>query len=430
MAAFMEYGTPAMGGKDFKKFTSGNARQTLQFSKDVSARITQNYRNGLLTGVNVPHSQMLDYIGQHMAEQSVAQRAHEVLVRVLPAICRYEQIRWAANQLDGRTPAQTAARIAFMVLKTHDEDALSDLEGQRAFVISCRARYYTDHPNEIPPLKKYIQKVGQPDPTVLEEVDYRPAAAVRAAVDTWGKCTPAQNQMFTLPANWNQANLDAALLAVQFPAEYDAMRVLLAATRDARSRSDVMPTLEHLYWRCFIAQMGKPTTAEKIQFTQITANSNETLVQWSTRFYVNMEATVAYLQVTPEMLSLSYMAGVKEINSDLYFGILNGWPPGVTPVVDVCRDQVLSKDKIYRDVVEHGLLHSNKPPPRQHAANPRQQANYAEQPAQQQQQQPRRQQQQRNRAPQHQQQMPQGQQPAATPDLPAAHVHCTLWLFF
>jgi hypothetical protein len=402
MAAF-DSGTAPMASKDFKRFASGNARQTLAYAKDVTARIAQNYKQGLLTGVNVSHAHLLNYIGQHVAEQSVAQRAHEVLVKVLPSIARYEQIRWAANQLGGRTPAQTAARVTYMVSKTNADDAMSELEGQQAFVVDCRTQYYSDHPDEIPPLKKYIQKVGQPDPTVLEEVDYRPAAAFRASVDTWNKLTPVQSKMFTLPAAWNVANLDAALLAVQFPAEYDAMRIVLETGRDARSRGDIMPTLEHLYWKCFIAQMGKPTTGEKLQFMQITASSSETLVQWSTHFYINMEATVAHLTVTPESLSLSYMAGVKEINSDLYHGILNGWPPGVTPVVDVCRDQVLSKDKVYRDVVEHGLLHSNKPPPRQPAAHARQQqANYAEQPNQPAQP-PRRQQQQQGRAPQHQQ---------------------------
>jgi hypothetical protein len=293
-------------------------------------------------------------------------------------------------------------RIAIMCAKTHDDDALSEPEGQRAFVVSCRSQYYTDHPAEIPPLKKYIQKVGQADPDVLEEVDYRPTAAYRASVDVWTKQSPAVWKMFALPGNWNRANLDAALVAVQFPAEFEAMRIALAAGRDARSKGHAMPTLESLYWLCFVAQLGKPSTAEKIQFMQITANTSETLIQWSTRFYINMEATVAHITVTPEALSLSYMAGVKVINSDLYHGILNGWPPGVTPAVDVCRDQVLSKDKVYRDVVEHGLLHTNKPPPRQAPAQQRQQqANYAEQPHQQKRQQ--QQQQQHNRPPQHQQ---------------------------
>jgi hypothetical protein len=45
-------------------------------------------------------------------------------------------------------------------------------------------------------------KAGQADPRVLEEVDFRPTAAERAAVDTWsGKLTAAQCAMFTLPDN-------------------------------------------------------------------------------------------------------------------------------------------------------------------------------------------------------------------------------------
>jgi hypothetical protein len=84
MSALDDTAMSAAAAKDFKKFSSGNARITLAFSKEVSARIAQNYRQGLLAGINVPHAQMLNFIGQHMAEQSLAQRAHESAGQVAP----------------------------------------------------------------------------------------------------------------------------------------------------------------------------------------------------------------------------------------------------------------------------------------------------------------------------------------------------------
>jgi hypothetical protein len=115
MSAFNENTMFSPAQKDMKKFASGDARQTLAFAREVSSRVAQNYRHSLLIGGNITHAHLLNFLGQFMEEQSLAQRAHEVLEKLLPSLVRYEQIRWAANQQDGRTPKQTAARVAYMV---------------------------------------------------------------------------------------------------------------------------------------------------------------------------------------------------------------------------------------------------------------------------------------------------------------------------
>jgi hypothetical protein len=289
-----------------------------------------------------------------------------------------EQIRWAADQPRG--PAQTAARIAHVVTKTHEDDAKSEFEGMRRFTIQCREQYYTNNPDAIEPVKRWNQLAGAPQ-GVVEQVDFRLPPAERAAIDSFTKMTPAQHTWFVLPAAFNLAQLDAAIAGVQIPQEYQSMRVALDATRAARMAADNMPTAEQIYWVMFLAQLGQPTTYEKQAFLTLLPNKGETLIQWSTRYYIQMEATAGHVTITPEQLSLSYMAGVRIINSDLYHGIISTWQGGVVPAIGTCRDQVLAEDKTYREIAEHELLHAPRKaqPPQQQQPQARQhQAHFAE----------------------------------------------------